>query len=120
LLAREGNNAGAANQLKALVQAVERQEPRNPALWLHLAQPFARLAGQAVNTAVQDIAMLQQVAQEGLLVLPLQLSKGFLYASVLALLCITSGFCMLFPLEMHMCVQTDAKVQKAMLQQVTA
>ena len=47
LLAREGNNAGAAVQLKALVLAVERQEPSNPALWLHLAQPYARLAGQA-------------------------------------------------------------------------
>ncbi|KAA6420554.1 MAG: tetratricopeptide repeat 21B [Trebouxia sp. A1-2] len=46
LLAREGNNAGAAKQLKALIQAVERQEPHNPALWLHLAQPFGRLAGQ--------------------------------------------------------------------------
>ncbi|DBB04932.1 TPA: hypothetical protein ACH3X3_010212 [Trebouxia sp. C0006] len=46
LLAREGNNAEAAKQLQALVQAVERQEPRNPALWLHLAQPFARLGGQ--------------------------------------------------------------------------
>ena len=50
LLAREGNNAGAAVQLKALAQAVERQEPRNPALWQHLAQPYARLAGQPSAT----------------------------------------------------------------------
>ncbi len=63
MLAREGNSAGAANQLKALIQAVERQEPRNPALWLHLAQPFARLAGQAVHSSVQDTAMLQQIVQ---------------------------------------------------------
>ena len=50
LLAREGDNKGAAVQLKALVKAVERQEPRNPALWLKLAQPYARLAGTAVQT----------------------------------------------------------------------
>jgi len=66
LLAREGNNAEAAKQLQALVQAVERQEPRNPALWLHLAQPFARLGGQVFNTSVQDIAMLQQLVHGGL------------------------------------------------------
>lgn len=45
LLAREGSNAAAAAKLKALLQALERQEPRNPALWLRLAQPYARLAG---------------------------------------------------------------------------
>lgn len=45
LLAREGSNAVAAAKLRALLQALERQEPRNPALWLRLAQPYARLAG---------------------------------------------------------------------------
>ena len=47
MLVREGDNIGAAGQLKALIKAVDRQEPRNPALWLHLAQPYARLAGTA-------------------------------------------------------------------------
>ena len=45
MLVREGDNIGAAGQLKALIKAVDRQEPRNPALWLQLAQPYARLAG---------------------------------------------------------------------------
>ena len=49
LLAREGSNAAAAAKLKALLQALERQEPRNPALWLRLAQPYARLAGILLN-----------------------------------------------------------------------
>lgn len=53
LLAREGNNAAATAKLKALSQAVERQEPRNPALWLRLAQPYARLAG-ALLTVPND------------------------------------------------------------------
>ena len=48
-----------------------------------------------------------------------KLSKSFLYASVLALLCITSGFCTLLPLEMHAYAQTNGKGQNALLQQVT-
>ena len=51
LLAREGSNAAAAAKLTALLQALERQEPRNPALWLRLAQPYARLAGTPLNVA---------------------------------------------------------------------
>ena len=49
LLAREGSNTAAAAKLKALLQALERQEPRNPALWLRLAQPYARLAGTSLS-----------------------------------------------------------------------
>lgn len=54
LLAREGSNAAAAAKLKALLQALEKQEPRNPALWLRFAQPYARLAGD--SSALRAIA----------------------------------------------------------------
>ena len=45
-LAREGRQVIAANRMGDLLQAIDRLEPKNAALYYNTARPFARLAGR--------------------------------------------------------------------------
>ncbi|CEL95321.1 unnamed protein product [Vitrella brassicaformis CCMP3155] len=62
-LAVEARKSTAAQQLQQLVQCLQTQEPRNPALWLSCSQLFARLACRDRSIINVTVSMLRRAME---------------------------------------------------------